>query len=209
MRKTLKVHSANGTDNVDQGLSAEDRSLLDRLVKLWKSDAEHGLKTRHQTGKALNRRLGPPTKRKAHGRRVLEKYGKTLGIAPSELNRMGWLSHLYPNFSHFREQHPEIDSWTKFKGELTNLKAGHGYGARKPAANSSRLATRGIVQAIANLTSKLNRLETPPVGADREKLVAAMRELAKAATRRLKIRIEVAVGMKDSQVETKKTGRVA
>jgi hypothetical protein len=65
---------------------------------------------------------------------------------------------------------------------------------------------RGIARAFASLTSKLNGLETPPVGAEREKLVAAVRELAEAVSR-LKIGVEVPVGVEDSEVETKKTGR--
>jgi hypothetical protein len=40
--------------------------------------------------------------------------------------------------------------------------------------------------------------------------VAVVQELAKAATRRLKIRVEVSVGVKDNKpVATKKTNRVA
>jgi hypothetical protein len=110
MGKTLEVHPANGTDNADQGLSAEDLSLLDRLVKLWKSNAERNLRTHHQMGTELNGRLGPPTERQPHGQQVLEKCREELGIAPSDLNRMRWFSHLFRTFSDFRKQHPEIDS---------------------------------------------------------------------------------------------------
>lgn len=210
MGSSIKVHPANGTDNVNQGLSASERKLLDRLVGLWKADVERGLKTRHATGRALNRQVGPPTMRKAHGQRVLEVYGERLGIAPSDLNRMGWFSHLFPDFSAFRKQHPEIDSWTKFKTELPSLKPAKGGKARKPVANPSRPAARGVAQAIAGLTTKLNGLDIRPVGAEREKLVDALRELAKAATSRLKIRVEVAVGVKDSKpVATKRLDLVA
>jgi len=210
MGTSLKVHPANGTDNVDQGLSAEDRKLLARLGRLWKSDAERGLKTRHATGTALNRQVGPPTKRKPHGQRVLEVYGAELGVSPSDLSRMGWFSHLFPDFSAFRNQHPEIDSWTKFKTELPRLKPDKGGKVRKPVANPSRPAIRGVAEAIASLTSKLNRLETPPVGAERAKLVAVVQELAKAASRRLKIRVDVSVGVKESKsVATKRMNRVA
>jgi len=196
---SLKVHPASGTDHADQALSAADRKLLDQLVRLWKSDAERGLKTRHETGRALNRRLGPPTRRKAHGLRVLEVYGKELGIAPSDLNRMGWFASLFPRFSDFRAKHPEIDSWTKFKAELPGLKPSKGGKARKPAANPSRPATSGVARAIANLTSKLKGLDLQPRKAEREQLVAALRELAKAASSRLKIRVEVAAEVKDSK----------
>ncbi len=210
MGMSLKVHQANGTDNEDQGLSARDRKQLDRLGKLWKSDAERGLKTRHLMGKVLNEQVGPPAKRKAHGKRVLELYGAELGIAPSDLNRMGWFSHLFPDFSDFRTQHPEIDSWTRFKTELPNLKPAKGGKARQPVANPSNPALGGVARSFANLTSKLNGLDIRPVGAERQKLVDALRELAGAASRRLKIKVEVAVGVKESkQVVTKRSDRVA
>jgi len=210
MGSSIKVHPADGTDNVDQALTDQERKQLDRLVALWKSDAERGLKTRHQTGKALNRQVGPPTKRKAHGQRVLEVYGEKLGIAPSDLNRMGWFACLFPDFSAFRKQRPEIDSWTKFKTALPSLKPAKGGKARKPVANPSRPAFGGVAQAIAGLTTKLNGLGNRPIGAERDQLVDALRELAKAATSRLKIRVEVAVGVKESKpVATKRLDRVA
>jgi len=193
MGSSIKVHQSVGTDNVDRALSTQERKQLDRLVRLWKSHAERGLKTRHATGKALNQQVGPPTERKAHGQRVLELYGAELDISPSELSRMGWFSHLFPDFSAFCEQHPEVDSWTKFKTELPRLKPSKGGKAGKPVAKSSRPAIRGVAEAIANLTSKLNRLDSPPVQAERAKLVVGLRELAEAASSRLMINVVVAV----------------
>jgi len=210
MGMSLKVHQSDGTDNDDQGLSARDRKQLDRLGKLWKSDAERGLKTRHLMGKVLNEQVGPPARRKAHGKRVLELYGAELGIAPSDLNRMGWFSSLFPDFSDLRTQHPEIDSWTRFKTELPNLKPAKGGKARQPVANPSNPALGGVARSFANLTSKLNGLDIRPVGAERQKLVDALRELAEAASRRLKIKVEVAVGVKESKpVVTKRTSLAA
>lgn len=199
MGKSSEVHPTNGAKNSDQGLSAKDRKLVDQLVKLWKSDAERTLKTRHQTGKVLNTQVGPPTKRKAHGRRVLELYAAELGTSPSDLNRMGWFSHLFPDFSDFRTQHPEIDSWTKFKAELPSLKPAKGGKARKPVANPSRPAIGGVARSIANLTSKVKGLDIRPRDSERKKLVAALRELAEAASSRLKINVEVAVGVKQTK----------
>jgi len=210
MGKSLKVHQTNGTDNVDQGLSDKDRKQLVRLGKLWKSDAERGLKTRHQMGKVLNERVGSPAKRKAHGRRVLELYGAELGIAPSDLNRMGWFSHLFPEFSDLRKRHPEIDSWTRFKTELPNLKPAKGGKARQPALNPSRLALRGVVKSCTNLASKLNGLDLQLGKAEREGFLDAFRELAEAVHRRFRVRVEVAVGVKERKpVVTKRSDRVA
>jgi len=199
MGKSSEVHPTNGAKNGDQGLSAKDRKLVDQLVKLWKSDAERTLKTRHQTGKVLNTQVGLPTKRKAHGRRVLELYAKELGTSTSDLNRMGWFSHLFQDFSDFRTQHPGIDSWTKFKAALPDLKPARGGKARKPVANPSRPAIGGVARSIASLTSKVKGLAIRPRDSERKKLVAALRELAEAASSRLKINVEVAVGVKQTQ----------
>jgi len=191
-----EVHPANGAKDSDQGLSAQQRKQLDRLIKLWKCDAERSLKTRHETGKVLNTQVGPPTTRKAHGRRVLELYAKELGTSPSDLNRMGWFSHLFPDFSDLRTQRPEIDSWTKFKAALPSLRPAKGGKARKPVANESRPAIGEVARSIANLTLKVKRLAIRPSLAERKKLVDALRELAEAASSRLKINVEVAVGVK-------------
>jgi hypothetical protein len=210
MDSGTKVHPVNGTNHVDHVLSTQERKRLDQLVKLWKSDAERGLRTRHQTGQALNESVGPPSKRKKHGGRVLEQFGAELGSSPSDLNRMAWFSSLFPDFSAFGKQHPEIDSWTKFKTALPSLKPAQGGKPRKPVTNPSRLALSGVARSLANLTSKLNGLDIRPGDAERQMLVDALRELAKAASSRLKIRVVVAVGVKDFKpVATKKTNRVA
>lgn len=210
MGTSLKVHPATGTNNVDRRLSAPERKLLGQLVKLWKSEADRSLKTRHVTGRWLNRQVGPPIERQPHGGRVLELFGEKLGIALSDLNRMGWFSYLFPDLSAFRRQHSKIDSWTKFKTALPGLKPSKGGKARKPVSNPPHLAVRGVAKAFTNLTSMLNRLVTPPVGAEREKLVAVVQELAKAASRRLKIRVEVAARVEESKsVATKRLNRVA
>jgi hypothetical protein len=210
MGMSVKVHPANGAKNENRATSAKDRKLIDRLVKLWKSNAERDLGTRHRMGKLLNARLGPPTERQPHGQRVLELYGAELGISPSDLNRLGWLSHLFPDFSAFREQRPEIDNWTKFKDALPSLKPAKGGKAREPVASPSRPAFGGVARSIANLTSKLNGLDIRPRDAERRKLVIALRELAEAASSRLKIRVEVSVVVEESNpVATERLDRVA
>jgi hypothetical protein len=210
MGTSQKVHPANDTKHRDQGLSAQDRKQLDRLGKLWKSDAERGLKTRHMMGRVLNEQVGPPAKRKAHGMRVLELYGEELGIAPSDLNRMGWFSGLFPSYSDFRKQHPEIDSWTRFKAELPNLKPAKGGRARKPVANPSNPALRGVVRSCTNLASKLNRPGFRLGNAESKEFLDAFRRVAEAVSRRLRIRVEVAARVKESKpVVTKRMSRVA
>jgi hypothetical protein len=192
MDSATQDHPANTTKDDDRATPAKDRKLVDRLVNLWKSNAERDLTTRHQTGRLLNERLGPPDKRQPHARRVLKMVAEGLGIAESDLNRMRWYAHLV-DATALRQDHPEITSWTRFKEELTSLKAEYGFGARKPPANPSRPAFGGFAKSLANLTSKLIGLDSRPDDAERAKLVVGLRELAEAASSRLMINVVVAV----------------
>jgi hypothetical protein len=203
MDSATQVHTSNGTKDDDQTTQVKDRKLVDRLVNLWKSHAERGLGTRHQTGRLLNERLGSPDRRQPHARQVLKMVAGELGIAESDLNRMRWYAHL-TDATALRQDHPEITSWTRIKEELTNLKAEYGFGARKPSASPSRPAFGGFARSLANLTSKLNGLDIRPAGAERQKLVDALRGLAEAASRRLRIDVEVAVRVKESKPVVKK-----
>ena len=192
MDSAIQVHPANDTKNDDRATSAKDRKLVDRLVNLWKSNAERDLTTRHQTGRLLNERLGSPEKRQPHARRVLKMVAEQLEIAESDLNRMRWYAHLV-DATDLRQGHPEITSWTRFKEGLTSLKAEYGFGARKPSANPSRPAFGGLTKSLANLTSKFIGLDSRPDDAERAKLVVGLRELAEAASSRLMINVVVAV----------------
>jgi len=210
MGSSSKVHPANGTDSVDQGRSASDRELIDQLVKLNKADAEHNLGTRHQMGKLLNARLGPPTERQPHGQRVLKMAAKKLGIAESELNRMRWFAHLFGGVAALRQSHPEIDSWAKFKAALPSLKPVKGGKARKPVKDASRPAFGGVAKSLASLASKLNKLKNRPRDAERQEIVDALQKVAEAASRCLKIPVDVVVGVKDDKpVAKKRMSRVA
>jgi len=207
---SLKVHQSNGTEDDDQGPSAKDLRLLDRVARLWGGHAERDLGTRHRTGALLNERLGPPDRRQPHARRVLKLVAEKLRIAESDLNRMRWFAHLFVDRAALRRGHPDITNWTEFKAELPNLKPAEGGKARQPVANPAHPALGGVFRSLANLTSKLDRPAIRPVGEERQKLVDALRRLAEVASRRLKIKVEVAVGVKERKpVVTKRSDRVA
>jgi hypothetical protein len=192
MDSAIQVHPANTTKDDDRATPTKDRKLVDRLVNLWRSNAERDLGTRHETGRLLNKRLGSPDRRQLHARRVLKMVAGEVGIAESDLNRMRWYAHLLGTTA-VRRDHPEITSWTRFKEELTSLKAEYGFGARKPSASPSRPAFGGFARSLANLTSKLIGLDSRPDDAERAKLVVGLRELAEAASSRLMIKVVVDV----------------
>jgi len=186
-------HPANGTKTDDQVNAADDRKLLDHLVKLWRSHAARDLGTRHQTGKLLNERLGPPDERQPHARRVLKTAAQRLKIAESDLNRMRWFAHLFADVAALRQAHPQITNWTRFKEALPSLAPPKGDEGQKPAANPSRPALGGVARSLASVAAKLDGLDIQLGDAERGKLVDGLRVLAEAASRRLQIRVEVAV----------------
>ena len=210
MGTSEKILPAKRTEKANQALTAKDRKQIARLGAMLRADAASDLKTRHEVGKVLNKRVGPPSDRKVYGGAVLELYGKELGISPSDLNRIGWFAALFPDLSALREQHPEIDTWTKFKTALPSLKPPKGGKARKPVKDASRPAFGGVVRSLTHLTSKFNKLGNRPSRAEQDEIVKALQGLAKAAYNRLKIRVEVAAGVKDSKpVATKTVMRAA
>jgi hypothetical protein len=210
MGTSPKVHQTNGTDNVDQTLSAKDRRLLARMGKLWGGHAERDLGTRHRTGKLLNERLGSPDRRQPHARRVLKMVADKVGIAESDLNRMRWFAHSFVDVAALRQSHREITNWTRFKEVLPSLMPAKGGQARKPAADPSSPALRGVVKSCTNLASKLDGLDFRLGKAEREGFLDAFRELGEAVSRRFRVRVEVAVGVKERKpVVTKRSGRVA
>jgi hypothetical protein len=197
MGTSEKIPPAKRTEKANQALTAKDRKQIARLGAMLRADAASDLKTRHEVGKVLNKRVGPPSDRKVYGGAVLELYGKELGISPSDLNRIGWFAALFPDLSAFREQHPEIDTWTKFKTELPSLKPSKGGTARKPVKDASRPAFGGVARSLTHLAAKFDGLGNRPSRVEQAKIVDALRVLAKAASSRLKIRVDVAVGVKD------------
>jgi len=210
MGKSPKDHPANGTKDNDRNPSAKDLRLLDHMAKLWGHHAERDLGTRHRTGKLLNGRLGPPDKRQPHARQVLKMVAEKLRIAESDLNRMRRFADRFVDLSAFRQDHPDITNWTGVKQVLPRLMPAKGGKAREAVVDPLLPAVRGAVKSCTTLASKLDGLGFRPGKVERKEFLDAFRELGEAVSRRFRIRVEVAVGVKESkQVATKSMNRVA
>jgi len=199
MGSSEQVHPANGTDNNDQAITAEDRKLLDQLAELWRSHAVRDLGTRHETGRMLNERYGPPSESQPQGRQVMKRASEELGIAMSDISRMRAFAFHFADLAALQRSHPEATNWTRLKEVLPKLTPDEGAEARQPAEGPSRPAIRGVARSITSLTAKLSRVETPPVGAERTTIMNELHEMAEAASRFLKISVKVSVGVKDSK----------
>jgi len=122
MNVPLKTQLTNGPTEVGtHDLAPKDSQLLSQLTELWKDYSKRGLRVRWRTGELLNRRLGLPTKRLPHGRRVLKMAAEHLQTSESALSRMRWFAHLFESLLDFQEKHPNEDSWTKVKELLPPL----------------------------------------------------------------------------------------
>ena len=204
-----QVHPDNGANNDDQAITAEDRKLLDQLAELWRSHAVRDLGTRHETGRMLNERYGPPSESQPQGRQVMKRASEELGIAMSDISRMRAFAFHFADLAALQRSHPEATNWTRLKEVLPKLTPDEGAEARQPAEGPSRPGTRGVARSITSLTAKLSRVETPPVGAERTTIMNELHEMAEAASRFLKISVKVSVGVKDIKPVATTTARVA
>jgi len=193
MGSSEQVHPANGTDNNDQAITAEDRKLLDQLAELWRSHAVRDLGTRHETGRLLNERYGPPTESQPQGKQVMKRASEELAISMSDISRMRNFAFHFSDVAALQQAHPEAKNWTRLKEVLPRLTPNEGGDAKQPAESPSRPAFGGVARSLVGLAAKLDGLDTQPEDAEQDKLVDGLRMLAEAVSRRLKIRVVVAV----------------
>ena len=130
--------SENASSIRTQDLTPEDHQLIGQLTHLWGPYQRQGLEVRWETGALLNARLGPPTKRLAHGQRVLKTVAERLQIAECDLSRMRWFSHHFKSVEDLQEKHSEIRTWTQVKELLVTLNAGCGNGEKSSKAGSKK-----------------------------------------------------------------------
>jgi len=90
-----------------------DRQWVASLGQKWRSHQGQDLRLRHDTGKTLNDRLGPPTVRLPRGEGVMALLAEQTGLSESALNRMRWFAFRFNTYAEFKASHPDIDSWEK------------------------------------------------------------------------------------------------
>jgi len=168
----------------------EDRQLVDQLVTLWRSHQERGLQVRWETGALLNRHLGPPTERLAHGRQVLKTAAVELQTAESELSRMRWFAFLFKSAEDFQAEHPEAHSWTKFKELLPGLLPAR-KGGKKASPSKKKAAAVSGLRYLNNATKWLRRKGVDLDDAARERVLKAIKSFMEAVHERLQIRLKI------------------
>jgi len=177
--------SDSGANHV---FSSREKRMRDHLRKLWSKRHRYDLTTRHEMGAVLNARLGAPTKRQPRGRQVLEWLGEEIGCSPSDLSRMRWLAHLFPDRDNLQHGDVKIETWTRFKELLPSLKPHRGGGARKPTPGAPRDAVKAFAGSLRKLTARLRDRDDWSAGVESGLIRRGLQELVEAASSRLGMR---------------------
>ena len=169
---------SDGVIDAPGELPVGDEHLLGQLAELWQTHQLDGLDKRHRMGSLVNQRLGPPTKRQPHGKQVLKLASDRLRISVSELSRMRQLAHRFPTVAALREQHPWVDSFTRFKELLSTLNPPMGKrNSTDLVMNQQNSVLRRVHKTLGRAILNLRRMEPFPTGRDRDNLMEKVREL--------------------------------
>jgi len=185
----------------------EFNQQLGQLAEKWRSHHGAGLEIRHETGKLLNDRYGPPSKRQKRGEEVLKQAVKLLQTDESELSRMRRFAFSFESVEVLKEKHPEATTWTAVKALLPKLKSQggkqkgkSGNGAAKPVGRKQAQPVKfgRVRQSLEALTSKLRKVRLNFSADEKKELLAQFQELVKVMEHCL--HISVSVGQVSAEV---------
>jgi len=184
-----------------QTLSEEEFSRrLAPLTKRWRSHLEASLAIRHETGKLLNDRFGPPTKRQSRGEEAVAAVSKQLHVAESELSRMRRFAHHFDSVEAMTEPYPEATTWTAVKALLPRLKpkGNRPKNRTKGGAASSRTPrpTKSVPfgrmkRLLESLSSKLGGARKGLSESEKKRLLKQFKKFAEAVSKCLDIEVSV------------------
>jgi hypothetical protein len=169
---------------------------LGQLAEKWQAHHGAGLEIRHETGKLLNERFGPPTAKQKRGEGVLKEVVERLQVAESELSRMRRFAFHFESVKALKEKYPEATTWTAVKDLLPRLNKPKKGSAKGAASRAKRKQAKPVQfgrvkQSLEALTSKLRKAREGLTDAERKELLAQFRELVEAVAHCLKMPLSV------------------
>jgi hypothetical protein len=138
----------------------EFNTKLSALAEKWKTNHQHGLELRYETGTLLNAHFGPSGNRQANGAAVLKNVAKELQAAESDLSRMRSFAHHFSSIADFRTQHPDVNTWTAVKKLLTIVKAKSKAKQPSKVANLAAASKHASDQAKKQIAGQIDKLRT-------------------------------------------------
>jgi len=193
MTLTPDVLPISDNSGVNHDQECLDPQPPDDLVKRWQLEHVNGLELRHETGAWLNHLLGAPTVRLDHGQRVLKRVGKVLRTSESELSRMRWLVHFFPDRANLQRGKLKLVSWTHFKRVLPRLRSSEGLETKQYPSGASRDVVKTIARSLRKMASRLRGQDNWPGDAEGGVVLEGLRELVEVISSSFGIHVRLVV----------------
>ena len=135
------------------------QSLLNKLLRVWRTHLRDGILARYEIGRLLNDSLGSPATRHKYGTGVVSRAAKQLEISRSEIYRMRNFAHVVTDVKKFLSDMPQMKSWTCVKGHLGNTSKTDG---QKDSGDKAAYAVAGVRRSIRSFVKRVQEWESIP-----------------------------------------------
>jgi len=173
---------------------------LPPLVKRWRDAHSQDLTIRMDTGRFLNRHLGPPNKRQQRGKGVMKIVCEQLGVSMSDASRMRGLAQKFGSTAELKAKHPTVGTWTALRNLLPKLDA-HGElksSADVESVNVEEVASfERLLHSLSDLSLAVDEVETAPSDSEKKDLLSALEDFALAISERFHIQVSVSESPQD------------
>ena len=102
-------------------LTPSQTSTLSKIAKIWEGQVEKDLQARFKVGQQINTHLVKTVKkngRQPYGKGFLQLAADRLGLSKGEVSRMRNFAKKFTDFEAFRQQHPDVRTWTQVKQQV-------------------------------------------------------------------------------------------
>lgn len=118
--ETTQTVSKDATDTQAR-ITPSQTSTLTAIAKIWEGHVEKDLQARFKVGKQIDTHLVQTAKengRQPYGKGFMKLAADRLGISKGEVSRMRKFAKKFKSFEDFREQHPDVPTWTQVKDQV-------------------------------------------------------------------------------------------
>jgi len=183
----LNSHAENHTTSA----SSKEEALLCQLEELWQPHCDKGLEVRLEMGSLLNTEVGPPTERKAYGKKIMPLAAQRLGLTTGELSRLRWFAHHFESVEDLSSKHPKVKSWKAVKVLLAKLapKKGKGKKGKSKAKKATPRLCQKVTSSLEAAAQNLRQLGSRPGGEDADKLLEKIQAFVEVVNSCLQVRL--------------------
>ena len=144
------IESTEDATNTVAGTTPNHETLIAKLAKLWRNHNNKDLEVRYQVGKEIHEHLAKTADkngRQPKGDGLMKALADKLDLSVGEVSRMRSFAKKFESFEAFREQHPDVHTWTKVKADVLPK-------ASKPKGDKAKTLKTVKVTTIATRLEK-------------------------------------------------------